>query len=284
VFVGQGASYNTIGVWNLISGNSGDGVEVYGVGSEYNTIIGNYIGTDDSGTGDLGNTSSGVKIYGSTQNNMVGGLEPGDANVIAGNDYHGVWLYGANTNQNTVLGNLIGVGANGTAMLGNLVDGVRIESDASQNTIGPGNVIAANQSDGVRVHEAASIDNLITQNSIYSNTIGISLTDGANGGIGAPVISSLTAVASGYQVSGTACSSCTVELFRNSDADGEGETYLTSGVAEPGGAFNIVVSPHLLMDGAYLTATSTAAGDGTSEFSSAFGYDLTFVMLPIVMR
>jgi hypothetical protein len=75
-----------------------------------------------------------------------------------------------------------------------------------------------------------------------------------------------------------------VELFRNSDADGEGETYLTSGVAEPGGAFNIVVSPHLLMDGAYLTATSTAAGDGTSEFSSAFGYDLTFVMLPIVMR
>ena len=40
---------------NIISGNTTDGIRVHGAGTTGNIILGNYIGTDISGTADLGN-------------------------------------------------------------------------------------------------------------------------------------------------------------------------------------------------------------------------------------
>jgi hypothetical protein len=65
--------------------------------------------------------------------------------------------------------------------------------------------------------------------------MGIDLVSGANGGIAAPVI--VTTTVGSVNVVGTACSVCTVELFGNTDTDGEGEVYLGDTTATASGAF-----------------------------------------------
>ncbi len=58
---------------NVISGNASFGVQITGAGSTGNTVAGNYIGTDSTGTLDRGNAIDGVRIEGSATNNIVGG-------------------------------------------------------------------------------------------------------------------------------------------------------------------------------------------------------------------
>ena len=50
-----------------------------------NVVSGNYIGTDFTGTLDLGNSASGVGIGSGSQLNTVGGTTPGQGNIIAFN-------------------------------------------------------------------------------------------------------------------------------------------------------------------------------------------------------
>jgi Right handed beta helix region len=84
---------NTIGgitpaARNVISGNGEDGVSMFGTsqGPAQSLIMGNYIGTDKFGTGDLGNGIAGVDMSDST-GNVVGGRA---GNVIAFNKGDGV--------------------------------------------------------------------------------------------------------------------------------------------------------------------------------------------------
>jgi hypothetical protein len=122
--------------------------------------------------------------------------------------------------------------------------------------------------------------NTITQNSIFSNTLGIDLVNGANGGIDAPVI--VTTTLGSVNVVGSACPGCTVELFENSDTDGEGETYAGNAAADPGGAFTVTVD---FLSDPYLTATATDPVSGTSEFSAVFTAPLPGpIYLPIVLK
>ena len=71
---------------NVISGNNSGGIQAYGSGT---VIQGNDIGTDPSGTLNLGNLGPGVEDSGSDI--QVGGLGPGQGNVIAfnGNIWYG---------------------------------------------------------------------------------------------------------------------------------------------------------------------------------------------------
>jgi hypothetical protein len=83
-----------------------DGIEIRGSGSK---IEGNFIGTDPSGTQDLGNGASGVNIRGSN-NDTVGNGSPGGSNIIAFNGGKGVGieeLPGASATGNRVLSNSI---------------------------------------------------------------------------------------------------------------------------------------------------------------------------------
>jgi CSLREA domain-containing protein len=147
-----GAHSNTIGgtsegARNVISGNKGRGVSA-GFGAN-NQVQGNYIGTDASGTADLGNSSDGV-FTSSSSGDTIGGTGSGARNVISGNDGSGVTIRGTG---NQLLGNYIGTDKNGTAPLGNSSEGVNIDS-GSGDTIGGtapgrGNVISSNQGDGV---------------------------------------------------------------------------------------------------------------------------------------
>ena len=83
----SGAANNDVGDGtaagrNIISANF-FGVGLYG---NNNRVRGNYIGTDVSGTLDLGNTWQGINVGGT--NGVIGGI--GEGNVISGNDSRGM--------------------------------------------------------------------------------------------------------------------------------------------------------------------------------------------------
>jgi hypothetical protein len=284
----QNAQNNTVGgdtesERNVISGNDQTGVMIYGSDATGNTISGNYIGTDANGTLDRGNAWSGVAIGSAAQNNTVGGDTEGERNVISGNGQAGIYISGGGTVSNTVSGNYIGTDKDGTADLGNTFSGVSFDSGPQNNTLGPGNIIAYSGFNGVEVIGGSSISNTITQNSIFSNTMGIDLVGGANGNIAAPVI--VTTTQGSVNIVGTACAGCTVEVFKNSDTDGEGETYVGDTTATTSGAFTVTVS---FLTKPYLTATATDAISGTSEFSDVFTATVPVgsgkVYLPIILK
>ena len=65
VEIDGGAANNTIGgttagAGNIISGNGGDGIQIYGSGTSNNLVEGNYVGVDAGGTAALGNADWGV--------------------------------------------------------------------------------------------------------------------------------------------------------------------------------------------------------------------------------
>ena len=180
VLIQAGSTNNTIGgtaagAGNLISGNAGNGVEIDNTGTTNNTVEGNLIGTDASGTAKLGNTLNGVLLETNATNNTIGGTDPRADNVISGNDGEGIDITGSGTTGNTILGNYIGTNLAGTAMLSN-VNGVVI-TDASNNIIGgttaaARNVISGNSSIGVNVLGTTSTGNVIQGNYIGTDASG----------------------------------------------------------------------------------------------------------------
>lgn len=164
------AENNTIGGTqpaqrNVISGNTGGqvgaavgAVEIRSssLGNQGNQVLGNFIGTKASGTGDLGNGTIGVRIL-DAPNNTIGGTEDGARNIISGNGASGVAVSRGspetgNGTGNKVEGNYIGTDVSGTQALGNHT-GVSI-SGWSDNTVGgtaagAGNTISGNDNSGV---------------------------------------------------------------------------------------------------------------------------------------
>ena len=176
---------------NVISGNVEDGVRIVHRATG-NVVSGNYIGVDASGVAAIPNNRHGVYIGGGARNNVIGGNTEGERNVISGNGHAGVWIGGdlpEITSGNTVLGNYIGLLADGVTSLANERNGVRISLNGQDNTIGPGNMIAHNGDDGIGVYTSTAFGNTITKNSIFSNAdLGIDLTNGANNEMPAPTI------------------------------------------------------------------------------------------------
>nr|MBA2524367.1 hypothetical protein [Pyrinomonadaceae bacterium] len=142
----------TAGARNIISNNKQNGVEITSTG--IHILQGNFIGTDVTGTLDLGNVQNGVYLN-NTPNNVVGGTVSGARNIISGSGLSGVLVEGAQSTGNAVEGNFIGTNAAGTAALGNDLNGVTT-SQAPNNTIGGAttaarNVIAASGRHGVSI-------------------------------------------------------------------------------------------------------------------------------------
>ena len=253
---------------NLISGNGTNGIDLHGAATVSNTVSGNLIGTDVSGTADLGNGSAGVWIGGGAQNNTIGGTTPQDRNVISGNNVVGVSInWGLDSDNNLVIGNYIGTDATGTRALGNTFAGVYIADAASDNIIGGSttseeNIVAYNGVVGVYIRGAATIRNTITHNSIHSNADkGVELADGGNTELDAPIITLLDLDAG--TVTGMACPGCIVEIF--SDINDEGEIYEGQTTANVAGAFTFNRGNSFI--GPRLNATATNAAGNTSEFS-----------------
>jgi len=151
-----------------------------------NIIEGNFLGTDVTGTIDLGNGLDGVKILFSVDN-VVGGSTAATRNVISGNDDDGVDLHGFRTHGNLILGNFIGTDLTGTASVGNRSDGVLIKIDANGNFV-LNNLLSGNESAGARIRTGAE-GNQLAGNLIGTdvsgllplpNLGGVVITDGAS--------------------------------------------------------------------------------------------------------
>jgi CSLREA domain-containing protein len=155
---------STAGARNIISGNGGWGVALMDYGTMSNTIVGNYIGSDASGTAALINVG-GIALV-DAANNMIGGTQPGQGNLISGNIVAGIGLFNPLTTGNVVAGNLIGTTANGAAGLGNIENGIDIQMSAHDNIVGPGNVISSNGEDGI------ALENDVSGTAIFGNLIG----------------------------------------------------------------------------------------------------------------
>ena len=104
---------------------SENGILIQGTGSTGNIVEGDFIGTDPTGNSPLGNGQNGVEIDGAA-GNTIGGLTSGAANLIAGNLGGGVAIVGAGAMENVVLGNTIGLAADGVTPLANGGDGIDI--------------------------------------------------------------------------------------------------------------------------------------------------------------
>lgn len=167
---------------NVASGNDYDGISILGAGSTGNRVIGNLVGTDPTGATAVPNGISGVHV--TRPNNDIGGASPGERNVISGNGAAGIAILTSDGYGIRVMGNLIGVAADGTTALPNgavpssvsgapVPGGIVIDGGAHDNIIGglqsePGkrNVIAGNAVAGVRIRTGSA------RNTVIGNAIG----------------------------------------------------------------------------------------------------------------
>ncbi|MEM9041320.1 MAG: FG-GAP-like repeat-containing protein, partial [Actinomycetota bacterium] len=91
---------------NVISGNGGEGMQI--LGSNGSVITGNFIGVGADGTTPIGNDDDGITInFGSTDSLQIGGISPGEGNVIAHNGDEGVTVFENGSDDNAILGNSI---------------------------------------------------------------------------------------------------------------------------------------------------------------------------------
>jgi CSLREA domain-containing protein len=169
---------------NVISNNASGGVYLdgaNGAGQNQTLIQGNYIGTNITGTVDLGNAlGPGITVFGTTSaNTTIGGAVTGAGNVISGNGSPGSQHAGIRINQapgTLIQGNVIGLDATGTAALGNALDGITVEF-AAATTIGgttalARNVISGNGKDGIQISHNVVITHVVQGNFVGTDATG----------------------------------------------------------------------------------------------------------------
>jgi uncharacterized membrane protein len=258
-----------------------------------NTVQGNYIGVNASGTAALTlspSASVGIRIRAGTTNNVIGGSAAGAGNLISANGT-GIEITDANTSGNQVKGNMIGVDKNGQP-LGNTLYGIQLWNSATNNAIGgtsagEGNRIARNGTQGISIDGAGTNNNSVAGNTLANNldngirvtgatgiritrtattgngSSGIALVGGGNGGHSPPTLQF-----DGTLLSGTApgCAACLIEVFTGPapPENGEGPRYLTETQTDGSGNFSVAVGGC----DAYLTATARYPGDNTTAFTN----------------
>jgi hypothetical protein len=219
---------------NLISGNLGNGIVLYGIGTQDNIVQGNLIGTDCTGTAALGNGGCGVSISSGAAANTVGGTSAAARNIIAANSGDGITFWG-NATQNLVQGNFIGTDSTGKAALGNAY-GISIFGASTANLIGgtaPGamNLIAGNHADGITIYGSGTTGNLIQGNDIGTDVTGKGRLPNADDGVD---ISN----AADNTVGGTAAAAGNVIAYNGHD-----------GVLVNGGASNAILGNSIFSSG-----------------------------------
>jgi hypothetical protein len=164
-------SFNIIGgdnpeFRNVISGNMQNGIHILNPSARGNRIIGNFIGTDVSGTKDLGNGWMGIMTYSGVYENIIGGILPGERNIISGNDNSGIRISGV---RNKIIGNFIGTDVTGTKSICNEWAGAELWgggfNEIGGSDPGEGNLISGNVGVGIGFNDT---DN----NQVIGNFIG----------------------------------------------------------------------------------------------------------------
>jgi hypothetical protein len=293
------------GTGNLISGNTGDGLDV-GFFAMDVTIQGNLIGTDVNGTSALPNGGAGIGINAPGSGLVIGGTGVGEGNLVSGNTGIGMTMI---VDGATIQGNVIGLDNSHTAALPNGFHGIEIQSTgASPNLIGtsspggPGaNVIAFNGGQGIAV--VSGTGNTIRGNAIHDNAaLGITLSlgstnptpndlgdgdSGPNNLQNFPVISSVTYGGSSTTVTGflnsTATTTFDLDFYSNAACSNfprdyvQGETYLGSAQVTTDGSGNAPFTVSTLpavASGSKISVTATDPSGNTSEFSQRLPFSI----------
>ncbi len=164
---------------NLISGNNGDGIAISGgpdVPANSNLVLGNYIGTDETGMAALQNRFRGVHIDQHSTFNIVGGTTESERNIISGNRRDGVIIALPSSSSNRVIGNYIGTNKDGLASVPNLGNGVLLfdapDNQIGGSSVGEGNVISGNAQSGVRIERIFATNNFVQGNFIGTDKNG----------------------------------------------------------------------------------------------------------------
>ena len=149
---------------NLIEYNTGDGVQLIN-STHDNIVLANTLRY---------NTLSGVAIFGGAYDNLVGGDVITSLNLIGNNGTYGVYLAGSTTTGNTVRYNDI---------LNNAIDGVTLQDDAHDNTIGGDvpqsfNLVRYNAGSGIYILDSGP--NTISYNGIIGNAFYGVILDGSS--------------------------------------------------------------------------------------------------------
>jgi hypothetical protein len=190
ILLASGASGNVIGgtsalARNVISGNAQYGVCITDSNTMGNIVLGNYIGTDASGSNALANQLSGVLIGGGASGNTIGGNYALTRNIISGNAQYGIYL--TNTTGNFIYGNYLGVNVGGQTALGNALSGIALFG-GSQNSIGgpglgEGNVLSGNGNYGLDIRNPVAAQNIVQLNLVGLGAGGTNGVGNALGGV-----------------------------------------------------------------------------------------------------
>ncbi len=304
--INDSCSYNNIGgststLRNLISGGN-RGVVIGGANTQYNEILGNYIGIACDGISGLGNNSSGITLNNSTHNNTIGAL--GAANVICDNSSGeaGIWM--EDTYSNTIQSNFIGTDATqtyalGNGDIGNFCGGIIMKGACHDNMIGglnsnEGNVIACNNAHGIIAFGDVGNGNAFLSNLFYANqemAIDLGADDypngndnqdgdsGPNDNLNFPEFNGAYASANDISITGTFNSAPNgtykIQYYVNDSCDamgnGEGQILIGTETITTDGSGDATINKTLTVTvntGQYLSALATDGNNSTSEFAA----------------
>jgi hypothetical protein len=157
------------------------GIDMWNGGN--NTVEGNFIGTDPSGTQARGNGFAGVYLT-TLSGSMIGGTSPCARNLISGNNI-GIGISDPNTSNIVVQGNYIGTDRHGINALPNW-RGMYITAGAFGITIGgpaagARNIISGNSERGIMIFSVLAPGNRVQGNYIGANVAGDPLSNGWEG-------------------------------------------------------------------------------------------------------
>jgi hypothetical protein len=186
---------------NVICGNSVVGIEIALGGG--NKVQHNLIGTTFEGRSDVGN-GQGI-IIGASNNNLIGGENWDDRNVISGNSVYGIFVSAAPpdnySDDNLIQNNIIGLSPDKTAAVPN-GQGIVITNGTMATEIFS-NIISGNTGNGISIF-GYDDETYTLGHTIHSNSIG---TNGeselfGNGGAGILIAGNVGLVKIGQDLSG----------------------------------------------------------------------------------
>ena len=241
---------------NLISGMNGGfyGIRMTGAAATGNIVKGNMIGLQKDGTSIVAGALQGNGIYITTSSsgNTIGGSNAGEGNVISGNNdgassARGLYISTANSGANNILGNIIGLRADGVNYVSSNAQSRGIEINYSHNNIIGGNtalarnIISGNEDWGIIIGGGVvSTGNVIKGNYIGIAQNGTTFITGSTQDIGV-----LIAVGSSTTIGGSGAGEGNV-ISGNKDASSTGTgVYLNNSFSSNNTVLGNIIGPQV---------------------------------------
>ncbi len=251
-----------IGEPNTISGNRLNGIRITGAAASNNTVEGNFVGTNPTGTAALSNQGNGVLVSAAPNNRIGSATDAAGGNVVSGNRFAGIAYSLAGVAGNVAYGNKIGTSKAGTVAIRNGGSGVLISGGASGVLIGGDttlkrNLISGNTGAGVTIGLNSN------NNTVSGNFIGTNVTGGAPLANG---VAGITVQSSGNQIGGPSF------RFGNRIAGNSIGINLTGAAATLNTIrFNIIGTPLVPNTSAGIQFASNASGNTVGPSNSIQG-------------